>query len=60
MCESVLFIVKYEKKGIMADWPSLCGDQTKQLDLFGLNRIWWIWKLKLVLVLEKSGVEEIL
>ena len=32
-----LFIVKYEKKGIVADWSSLCGDQPKQLDLFGFE-----------------------
>ena len=30
MYESVF--VKYEKKGIVAEWSSLCGDQAKQLD----------------------------
>ena len=55
-----LFIVKYGKKGNVADWSSMCGDQAKQLDLFGLNRIWGVWKLELAFVLEKSGVEEIL
>ena len=53
-----LFIVEYEKKGIVAEWSSLCGDQAKQLDLFGLNRIWGIWKLDLAFCLEKGGVEK--
>ena len=48
---------KIWKKGIVADWSSLCGDQAKQL-----NKLVWIGyeessKLKLAFILDKSGAE---